>query len=102
MTPAELDARLAVARRFTPVDDRVVLLPDQIGEQTQGGVIIPEVAREKPQEALVAAVGPNAQQCRVADRVLYGKYSGTEITVDGVDYLIMHDKDVLLVLGERP
>lgn len=85
-------------RTFTPVEDRVVLRPVDEGEQMHGNIIVPEVAREKPQEAEVVAVGPTVP-IRVGARVLFGKYSGTEVTVDGEDYIIMRYSELLLVFG---
>jgi chaperonin GroES len=91
-------------RFFYAVGDRVVLKPiGQDGEQKIGSILVPEVAREKPQEAEVIAFGESAHgdcpRLFVGARVLYGKYSGTEVTVDGQDLLIMHAKDLLLVFG---
>lgn len=100
LTAAEVIDRLAATpRRFTPIDDRLVLRPRDEGEQMHGSILIPEVAREKPQEATVVAAGPTTKAAKVGDVVLYGKYSGTEVTIDDVDYLIMREADLLLVFG---
>ena len=87
-------------RTFMPVEDRVVLKPiDAEGDQMHGSIVIPEVAREKPQEAIVVAIGPLAQ-VRTGARVLFGKYSGTEVTIDGTDYIVMRYTDLLLVFND--
>ena len=85
-------------RTFMPVEDRVVLKPiDAEGDQMHGSIVIPEVAREKPQEAIVVAIGPLAQ-VRTGARVLFGKYSGTEVKLDGEERLIVREDDILAVL----
>ena len=90
-----------------PMEDRVLLKPMDAEEKTAGGIIIPDNAKEKPQRGEVVAVGPgkvNDKGQRVemslkkGDKVLYGKYSGTEITIDGTDYLIVRESDVLAVI----
>jgi chaperonin GroES len=87
-------------------DDRVLVQPAKAEEKTAGGIIIPDTAKEKPQKGTVIAVGPGkyAEQTgnliplkqQVGDLVLYGKYSGTEISIDGQDYLIMRSSDILM------
>ncbi|MGI8951054.1 MAG: co-chaperone GroES [Chitinophagaceae bacterium] len=87
-------------------DDRVLIKPAAAEEKTSGGIIIPDTAKEKPQKGTVVAVGPGkyAEQTgnlipinqKVGDLVLYGKYAGTEISVDGEDYLIMRSSDILM------
>lgn len=87
-------------------DDRVLIKPAAAEEKTAGGIIIPDTAKEKPQKGTVVAVGPGkyAEQTgnlipvkqQVGDSVLYGKYSGTEISVNGEDYLIMRSSDILM------
>jgi chaperonin GroES len=87
-------------------DDRVLIKPAAAEEKTAGGIIIPDTAKEKPQKGTVVAVGPGkyAEQtgnlipvnAKVGDTVLYGKYSGTEVNVDGEDYLIMRGSDLLM------
>ena len=90
-----------------PLADRVVVKPLEQGEVKVGTLYIPETAKEKPQEGQVVAVGPGATSesgkktpldVKVKDQVLYGKYSGTEVTVDGVDYLIMRESDILAII----
>ena len=93
--------------KFRPLHDRVVIKRIEAEEKTSGGIIIPDTAKEKPQEGEVIAVGPGArdEQGRVTpldvkagDRVLFGKWSGTEIKIDGEDLLIMKESDILGVL----
>ncbi|MFP4418435.1 MAG: co-chaperone GroES [Chitinivibrionales bacterium] len=90
-----------------PLADRVIVRPLEAEEKTAGGIIIPENAKEKPQKGEVVAVGDgkiadNGQKIgmtlKSGDKVLYGKYSGTEVTIDGTDYLIMRESDVLAIL----
>lgn len=85
-----------------PLADRVIVEPKPAEEKTAGGLIIPETAKEKPLEGTVVAVGPGTQEVtmevKVKDKVLYGKYAGTEITVDGKEYLIMRQSDILAKL----
>ncbi|MCX7726356.1 MAG: co-chaperone GroES [Chitinispirillaceae bacterium] len=89
-----------------PLEDRIIVKPLEAEEKTSGGIIIPDNAKEKPQKGEVVAVGPgkvNDKGQRIemtlkkGDKVLYGKYSGTEVTIDGEDYLIMRESDVLAV-----
>jgi chaperonin GroES len=85
-----------------PIADRVIIKPAPAEEKTKGGIIIPDTAKEKPQRGEVVAVGPgkdgNMMTVHEGDIVLYGKYSGQEITHEGVDYLIMREDDILVVL----
>jgi len=90
-----------------PLEDRVILKPMEAETKTLGGIIIPDNAKEKPQKGEVIAVGPGkvsdkgqkvALTLKVGDKVLYGKYSGTEVSVDGTDYLIVRESDVLAIL----
>lgn len=85
-----------------PIADRVIIKPAPADEKTKGGIIIPETAKEKPQRGEVIAVGPgkdgNLMSVQVGDIVLYGKYSGQEIQHEGVDYLIMREDDILVIL----
>ena len=82
--------------------DRVVIEPKAAETQTASGLFIPDTAKEKPQQGVVVAVGPGkkdeAMEVAVGDVVIYGKYSGTEVSVDGTDYLIMKQSDILAVL----
>mgnify|MGYP003208949193 FL=1 len=85
-----------------PLADRVLIEPKEAETKTASGIYIPETAKEKPQQGKVIAVGSGKKdepmELKVGDTVLYGKYSGTEITVDGKDYLMMRQSDVLAVL----
>lgn len=85
-----------------PLADRVVIEPAQAEEKTSGGIIIPDTAKEKPQRGTVVAVGPGKKDepmsVKEGDKVLYGKYAGTEISVDGNDYLILRETDILAVI----
>lgn len=85
-----------------PINDRVVVKPAPADEKTSGGIIIPDTAKEKPQRGEVVAVGPgkegNKMTVKKGDVVLYGKYSGQEITHEGKDFLIMREDDILVIL----
>ncbi|WP_440999639.1 co-chaperone GroES [Fodinibius sp. SL11] len=89
--------------KIKPLSDRVLVQPKPAEEKTESGIIIPDSAKEKPQEGTVVAAGPgkvengNKIDMSVAegDKVLYGKYSGTEVTLDGEEYLIMRESDIL-------
>lgn len=90
-----------------PLADRVLIRPLDASEEKVGSIFIPDTAKEKPQEGKVEAVGPGriedgkhiAMDVKVGDRVLYGKYSGTEIKHNGQDYLIVRESDILAVIG---
>ncbi|NHZ85678.1 MAG: co-chaperone GroES [Planctomycetia bacterium] len=93
--------------KLKPLEDRVVVEPKEAEDKTASGIILPDTAQEKPQEATVVAMGPGKASdsgtivkmtVKVGDKVLYGKYSGTEVTVDGKDYLIMRESDILAIL----
>jgi chaperonin GroES len=85
-----------------PIADRVIIKPAPADEKTKGGLIIPDTAKEKPQRGEVVAVGPgkdgNLMTVQPGDIVLYGKYSGQEISYEGQDYLIMREDDILCVI----
>ncbi|MCB0545670.1 MAG: co-chaperone GroES [Saprospiraceae bacterium] len=85
-----------------PIADRVIVKPAPADEKTKGGIIIPDTAKEKPQRGEVIAVGPgkdgNLMTVQVGDIVLYGKYSGQEISYEGQDYLIMREDDILVII----
>jgi chaperonin GroES len=90
-----------------PLADRVIVRALEAEQKTAGGIIIPDNAKEKPQKGEVVAVGPGkiadngakiTMELKKGDKILYGKYSGTEVTVDGKEYLIMRESDVLAVL----
>uniref|UniRef100_UPI003A8BE92B co-chaperone GroES n=1 Tax=Alistipes putredinis TaxID=28117 RepID=UPI003A8BE92B len=85
-----------------PLSDRVLIRPNPAEEKTAGGLIIPDTAKEKPLAGKVIAVGPGTSEIKmevkVGDQVLYGKYAGQEINVDGTDYLIMKQQDILAII----
>lgn len=93
--------------KLQPLADRVIVKALEAEEKTRGGIVIPDTAKEKPQEGKIMAVGKGkvaedgkviALELKVGDRVLYGKYSGTEITVEGEEYLIMKEDDILAIV----
>ena len=95
--------------KFRPLHDRVVVERIDPEARTAGGIIIPDTAMEKPQQGKVVGVGPGGRDesgklipvdVRVGDRVLFGKWSGTEVMIDGVEYLIMKESDIMGVLDE--
>jgi chaperonin GroES len=85
-----------------PINDRVVIKPSPAEETTKGGLYIPETAKEKPQRGEVIAVGPGKDDkkmtVKIGDIVLYGKYAGQEISLEGIDYLIMREDDILVIV----
>ena len=87
---------------ITPLHDRVIVKPAAAEEKSAGGIIIPDTAKEKPQRGTVLAAGPGKKDEPVTvkngDPVLYGKYAGTEITIEGVEYLIMRESDILAIV----
>ncbi len=87
---------------ITPLHDRVIVQPAAAEEKTAGGIIIPDTAKEKPQRGTVVAAGPGKKDepmtVKAGDTVLYGKYAGTEISLEGSDYLIMRESDILAVI----
>ena len=95
--------------KFRPLHDRVVVRRLESEEKTKGGIIIPDTAKEKPQEGEVIAVGPGARDengqiqaldVKVGDRILFGKWSGTEVRIDGEDLLIMKESDIMGVIEQ--
>jgi len=93
--------------KIKPLSDRVVIKPTPMEEKTKGGLIVPDTAKEKPVIGEVVAVGPGKvsedgkkimPEVKVGDKVLYGKYSGTEVTVDGEEYLIMREADIFAIV----
>jgi len=93
--------------KFRPLHDRVVVKRIESDTKTKGGIIIPDTAKEKPQEGQVIAVGPGARDeggkltaldVKAGDRVLFGKWSGTEVKIDGEDFLIMKESDIMGVI----
>lgn len=92
---------------LNPLADRVIVQPKEAEEKTSGGIILPDTAKEKPVEGTVVAVGPGRvadngelikTTVKVGDKVLYGKYSGTEVTLAGVEYLIMRESDIFAII----
>ncbi|WP_303644323.1 co-chaperone GroES [uncultured Parabacteroides sp.] len=85
-----------------PLSDRVLILPNPAEEKTAGGLIIPDTAKEKPLAGKVVAVGPGTSEVKmevsVGDQVLYGKYAGQELQIDGESYLIMKQNDILAII----
>ncbi|AGA10693.1 co-chaperone GroES [Sinorhizobium meliloti] len=95
---------------FRPLHDRILVRRVESEEKTKGGIIIPDTAKEKPQEGEVLAVGPGARgeqgqiqplDVKVGDRILFGKWSGTEIKIDGEDLLIIKESDVMGIIEAR-
>jgi chaperonin GroES len=95
--------------KFRPLHDRVVVERIEAEEKTAGGIIIPDTAKEKPQQGEVVSVGPGGRDesgklipidVKPGDRVLFGKWSGTEVKLDGVEYLIMKESDIMGVIDE--
>ena len=95
--------------KFRPLHDRVVVKRIDAEERSTGGIIIPDTAKEKPSQGEITAVGPGGRDesgkltpidVKVGDRVLFGKWSGTEVKLDGVEYLIMKESDLMGVLVE--
>jgi chaperonin GroES len=93
--------------KMKPLADRVVIKPSEADETTKGGIILPDTAKEKPVIGEVVAIGPGKvsddgkkvpMEVKVGDKVLYGKYSGTEVTVEGEEYLIMREADIFAVV----
>ena len=93
--------------KLNPLADRVILKPAEPEEKTKGGIILPDTAKEKPVEGTIVAAGPgkvaeNGElvklSVKVGDKVLYGKYSGTEVTIEGEEYLIMRESDIFAIV----
>ena len=89
---------------FKPLDDRVLVEPLEAEDTTTGGIVLPEAAKEKPQQGRVVAVGPGARlddgsraplAVQVGDTVVYGQYGGTDVTLDGTDYKVLRESDIL-------
>jgi chaperonin GroES len=96
--------------KFRPLHDRVLVESLESEEKTSGGIIIPDTAKEKPQEGKVVAVGPGSKtedgkitpmDVKVGDHVLFGKWSGTEVKVDGKEYSIMKESDIMGVIAKK-
>jgi len=97
-----------VSRKFNPLGDRVVIKPSTKEERTSSGLVLPDTAKEKPQEGEVVAAGPGrvaddgkriAMEVKVGDLVVYSKYAGTELKEDGQEYLIVRESDILAKVG---
>lgn len=96
-----------MANKVAPLADRVVVKPLEETEQMRGGLYIPDTAKEKPQQGTVVAVGPGRfeketrvpMEVKAGDKILYGKYSGTEVTIEGEQLLILRESDVLAVIN---
>jgi len=97
--------------KFRPLHDRVVVRRLEQDDKTAGGIIIPDTAKEKPQEGEIAAIGPGARSedgvihaldVKVGDRVLFGKWSGTEVKIDGEELMIMKESDIMAIIGALP
>jgi chaperonin GroES len=97
--------------KFRPLHDRVVVKRIAAEEKSRGGIIIPDTAKEKPQQGEVVAVGPGGRDeagklipidVKTGDRVLFGKWSGTEVTIDGEELLIMKESDIMGVMADEP
>jgi chaperonin GroES len=93
--------------KIKPLADRILVKPNEAEEKTASGIIIPDTAKEKPMQGEVVAVGQGKVtdagnfvklEVKVGDKILYGKYSGTEVTIDGVEYLIMRESDVYAII----
>ncbi|MBK7107177.1 MAG: co-chaperone GroES [Ignavibacteriae bacterium] len=94
--------------KIKPLEDRVIVKPSNAVEKTKGGIILPDTAKEKPIEGTIVATGPGrikddgnaiSMNVKVGDKVLYGKYSGNEITIDDEQYLIMRESDIFGILS---
>lgn len=100
-------AKSATAQKVAPLADRVVVKALEEAEQMRGGLYIPDTAKEKPQQGEVIAVGPGRtedgkrvpMEVKAGDKVLYGKYSGTEVTIDGEQLLILRESDILAIVS---
>jgi chaperonin GroES len=102
-----MTTKSAAATKIAPLADRVVVKALDEAETMRGGLYIPDTAKEKPQQGEIISVGPGRFEdgnrvpldCKPGDKVLYGKYSGTEVTVDGEQYLILRETDVLAIIN---
>jgi len=99
---------MSTLSNIKPLGDRVLVKPSEVKETKKGGIIIPDTVKEKPVEGEVMAVGLGkfsdsnirlTMEIKVGDKVLYGKYSGTEVKIEDVEYMIMHTDDILAVIG---
>jgi chaperonin GroES len=108
VTRGSADEEAMAKTKFRPLHDRVVVRRIEAEEKTKGGIIIPDTAKEKPQEGQVVAVGPGGREeagklvpmdLKSGDRVLFGKWSGTEVKIDGEELLIMKESDIMGVVA---
>ena len=99
---SKINTIMAKKLGITPLHDRVIVQPAAAETKTAGGIIIPDTAKEKPQRGTVLAAGPGKKDepvtVKAGDTVLYGKYAGTEITIEGTEYLIMRESDILAIV----
>jgi chaperonin GroES len=99
---SKTNTTMAKKLSITPLHDRVIVQPAAAETKSAGGIIIPDTAKEKPQRGTVLAAGPGKKDepvtVKAGDTVLYGKYAGTEITVEGTEYLIMRESDILAIV----
>ena len=102
-------AKAVASKKLRPLGDRVVVKPSAREEMTKSGIVLPDTAKEKPQEGTILAVGPGrilddgkreAMDVKVGQKVLYGKYAGTEFKVDGDELLIVSQKDILAIVED--
>jgi chaperonin GroES len=100
-----------ITKKLRPLGDRVVLQPSAREEMTKSGIVIPDTAKEKPQEGTIIAAGPGrvldngkreSMDVKAGDKVLYAKYAGTELKIEGEDLLIVSQKDILAIVESRP
>jgi len=100
-----------ITKRLRPLGDRVVVQPSAREEMTKSGIVIPDTAKEKPQEGTIIAAGPGrilddgrreSMDVKAGDKVLYAKYAGTEFKIEGEDLLIVSQKDILAIVESRP
>ena len=98
----KLKTNMIMGLKIQPLSDRVVVTPQAAETKTASGLYIPDSAKEKPQQGTIAAVGngkkDNKMTVKVGDTVLYGKYAGTELKLDGKEYLIMREEDILAII----
>ena len=102
------EAKTHMAVNLKPLGDRVVIKPSPKEEITKSGLVIPDTAKEKPQEGMILAIGPGrldedgdriAMDVKVGDKVLYAKYAGTEVKMEGEEYIILKETDILAIVG---
>ena len=96
------------SKKLTPLGDRVIIKPEPLEAKTRSGIVLPDAAKEKPSEGTVVAVGPGrvldngqriAIEAKVGDKVIYSKYGGSEVKIEGEDYIILQERDILAIKG---